>query len=147
MWRAFTIKVGKGIQASQEFGRIINRKNFERLKFLLDDAIEKGASIAYEGQLDKDENFISPYLVTNVCSDMEIMKEEIFGPLLPIVTYKNLEEVPALIKKLEKPLALYILSKSKKNTDFIIQNTSSGGTAVNELMVTSVKPEFTFWRV
>lgn len=142
--QAFYNPDGKGVQTSEEYGRIIDDKNFKRIKELLDDAVQKGAHIALEGEMDESDKFISPYVLTNVNHEMEVMQEEIFGPILPVLTYNAIEEVPGLIKKLEKPLALYILSKNKKNTDYIIENTSAGGTAVNELMVTSVNPYLPF---
>lgn len=134
----------KGIQASNEFARIINDKNWQRIKHLIDDAVEKGATVALKGELDREDKFISPFILTDVTPEMEVMQEEIFGPVLPVMTYKDLKDVPALIKRMDKPLALYILSKNKKNINYLIHHTDAGGTGVNELMVTSINPHLPF---
>lgn len=134
----------KGIQASEQYARIINTKNWSRIKHLLDDAVEKGAKVAVQGGLDEADKFISPFVLTGVTPEMEVMQEEIFGPILPVLTYTDLKQVPTLIKQNEKPLALYILSKNTKNINYLIHHTDAGGTGVNELMVTSINPHLPF---
>jgi aldehyde dehydrogenase (NAD+) len=134
----------EGAKAWTEYGRIINKRNFQRIRELIDDAIQQGADIALAGEMDEENKFISPFVFTGVNYGMRIMQEEIFGPVLPIITFKDIKEVPAMVNKLEKPLALYILSKNKKNIQFILNNTSAGGTVINELMVSSVNPYLPF---
>lgn len=134
----------KGISQSPDYCRIINKKNHSRLTELIDDAISKGAEkISFEDSNPEDK-FIAPTLLLNVNEEMKIMHEEIFGPVLPIITYNDISEVISYINNRPTPLASYIMSSSNKNIKFIIDNTSSGGTVVNELMMTSVNPNLPF---
>jgi len=135
---------GAGIEHSPDYVRIVNQDHFQRLSGLIDQAVEAGADLPIEGNREPDQLFMSPFVITGVTSDMKLMKEEIFGPVLPIVTYKSWKEIPHLIKQYEKPLALYIMSHHKNRTRFILQNTSSGGVGINELLVTIINPALPF---
>lgn len=115
--------------------KIVNSNHFGRLTDLLDKTISAGGKLLYGGEKDGKINFLSPTLISDITIDSPIFKEEIFGPILPILTYSNLEEVIETINKTEKPLALYIFSKSRKNQNYILNNTSSGTTAINETTV------------
>jgi aldehyde dehydrogenase (NAD+) len=134
----------KGINNSAYFGNIINTKNYDRLIELLEDAKEKGAHISDYSLASKENKFIPPVVVANANNSMSIMKEEIFGPLLPIITFESLNDVITQINELPKPLALYIMSKSSKTVDHIINNTSAGNTMVNELMMNVAHPDLPF---
>ncbi|MEM9548461.1 MAG: aldehyde dehydrogenase family protein [Bacteroidota bacterium] len=111
--------------------RMVNEKHFNRVNGYIQDAIEKGAKIEYGGNTDSDTDFIAPTIITDVPKDSTLMTEEIFGPVLPVYGYSDLDEVIQEINSREKPLALYIYSKNKKNTDKIIENTRAGGTCIN----------------
>jgi aldehyde dehydrogenase (NAD+) len=115
--------------------KIVNSNHFGRLTDLLDKTISAGGKLLYGGEKDGKINFLSPTLISDITIDSPIFKEEIFGPILPILTYSNLEEVIETINKTEKPLALYIFSKSRKNQNYILNNTRSGTTAINETTV------------
>jgi aldehyde dehydrogenase (NAD+) len=115
----------------ESIAQIINAQNFSRIKRLLDDAVAKGAKIAVGGTLEEADLTIHPTLLTEVTPDMLIMQEEIFGPIVPVVTYKNINEVITCISSWPKPLALYIYSNSQTNIDKILGRTSSGGVTVN----------------
>ena len=133
-----------GINNSAYFGNIINTKNYDRLIYLIEDAKEKGALVSDYSLASKENKFIPPLVVANANNSMSIMKEEIFGPLLPIITFDTLSEVITQINELPKPLALYIMSKSSKTVDHIINNTSAGNTMVNELMMNVAHPDLPF---
>lgn len=133
-----------GIQNSDHYGRIVSKKHFARIRNLLDDAILKGAKVVIGGQLSEEDLYIAPTVLTNVNEDMLIMDEEIFGPLLPLITYRNIKEVPEIIQRRPKPLALYIQSKRKKTIDYILHNTSAGGTVINEMNVGTINPHLPF---
>ena len=133
-----------GINNSAYFGNIINTKNYDRLIHLIEDAKEKGALVSDYSLASKENKFIPPLVVANANNSMSIMKEEIFGPLLPIITFDTLNEVISQINELPKPLALYIMSKSSKTVDHIINNTSAGNTMVNELMMNVAHPDLPF---
>ena len=115
----------------ESIAQIINSQNFTRIKRLLDDAVAKGARIAVGGTLEEADRTIHPTLLTEVTPEMLIMQEEIFGPIVPVVTYKSIDEVITYISSWPKPLALYVYSNSQTNIDKILSRTSSGGVTVN----------------
>ena len=134
----------KGIDQSKDYGRIINDDNFDRVLALLKDAKEKGAKVEFGGEVNKQDRYIQPTLLSNVNREMKIMQDEIFGPILPVVSYKNKEDVTELLNSFPSPLALYIMSNNKNNTQYFLNHTVAGGTCINELMLTSVNPHLPF---
>lgn len=126
------------------YGKIINQKNYERLKNLSNEAIEKGARIDFGGTFDDANHTINPIILTNVQTGSKVMEEEIFGPILPIITYTHLDKVIEQINNGSKPLALYIFSKNEKNVKHIIKNTSAGGTCVNDVLIHISNPKLPF---
>jgi len=111
--------------------QIVNDQNFARIKKLFDDAVAKGAKVAVGGTLEAADRTVHPTLLTDVTPDMLIMQEEIFGPVVPVMTYRNLDEVIEYIERRDKPLALYIYSNNRNNIDKILNGTSSGGVTIN----------------
>jgi aldehyde dehydrogenase (NAD+) len=134
----------KGIQQSNDYGRIIDEKNFKRLERIVNESVSMGAKILLGGEMDENDKFISPILLDDVSYEMPVMQEELFGPILPIITFKDMAEVPKLINRLEKPLALYIASSKNRNIEYILQHTSAGGTVINDFLVTPVNPHLPF---
>ena len=132
------------IKQSPDYCRIVNNRHHARIKKLVEDAIEKGANVATGCKIDDSENYISPTLLTDVPLESEIMQEEIFGPVLPILKFRDLKEALALVNSKEKPLALYIFSGKQKNIDAVLQNTSAGGTSINETMLHNSQPNLPF---
>lgn len=135
---------GSGIRNSRLYARIVNRKNFLRVRSMIDDAINTGARVLTGGDHDEETLYIEPVLLGNVNHRMRVMQEEIFGPVLPVITYSRREEVVQNIEQLPKPLAMYILSGNSSNTDYYLNHTTAGGTAINELMVTTVNQNLPF---
>ena len=133
-----------GLNNAKDYGRIVDEKNFNRVEKLLQDAIKKGAKIEFGGQFKKDEKFMEPTLLTNVIPEMLVMQEEIFGPLLPIITFDKNSDVINFLQKMPSPLAIYIMSGKKKNIQYFLENTVSGGVGINELMLTPVNPNLPF---
>jgi aldehyde dehydrogenase (NAD+) len=115
----------------ESIAQIVNKGNFARVKALFDDAVAKGATIAVGGELEESDLTIHPTLLTDVTPDMDILKEEIFAPLLPVMTYKTLDEVTDYIEARDKPLALYVYSDNQANVQKVLDRTSSGGVTVN----------------
>lgn len=113
------------------YARIVNQHHYKRVKGYVDDAVSKGATIEAGGNFDGQQDYIAPTLMTNVALNSKLMTEEIFGPVLPVFGYNNIDEVISQINAGEKPLALYIYSKKGKNIKHIIGNTRAGGTCVN----------------
>lgn len=129
---------------SPDLAHIINQRHHKRIKKLLEDAIEKGANIEIGGQVNDENNYFAPTVLTNVPLDSEIMHEEIFGPVLPVFKYKDISEPLATINSKEKPLSMYIFSTSNKNINTLIQNTSAGGTVVNDTLLHVGHPNLPF---
>lgn len=121
---------GKTPQKSEDYPRIVNTKNFDRLTSLL-----KNEKILVGGQTDRKDKYIAPTLVDNPSLDSEIMKGEIFGPISPILTYKEENEIDKIISKYPKPLALYVFSNRKSFAEKIIKRHSFGGGTINDTIV------------
>ena len=134
----------KGIDQSKDYGRIINDTNFDRVQALLEDAKENGAKVEFGGEVNKQDRYIQPTLLSHINMEMKIMQDEIFGPILPVVSFKNKEDVTELLNSFPSPLALYIMSNNKDNTKYFLDHTVAGGTCINELMLTSVNPHLPF---
>lgn len=118
-------------ETSPDYTRMVNERHTVRVERYLQDAVLKGARVVSGGKSDAKRKYIEPTLVVDVPLDSDLMTQEIFGPVLPILTYKKLEEVTQFINARQKPLALYVYSKSSKNIDFLLKNTRAGGTVVN----------------
>ena len=115
----------------ESIAQIVNDQNFARIKTLFDDAVAKGAKIAVGGTLEQADRTIHPTMLTDVTPDMQIMQEEIFAPIVPVLTYKNIDDVIEHISGRGKPLALYIYSNNRNNIDKVLSRTSSGGVTIN----------------
>jgi aldehyde dehydrogenase (NAD+) len=126
---------GNDARQSADYCRVVNNRHFNRLDNLLKEAVEKGANISAGGQTDSSENYVAPTIVTEVNNSMKIMQDEIFGPILPIVSYSTNEEAIAHIHSREKPLALYINSAKESNIKFFMDNSSAGGTVINDCVI------------
>jgi aldehyde dehydrogenase (NAD+) len=118
-------------KASPDLTRIVNVRHAQRVAGLLADALAKGAVVHTGGEVDTANCYVAPTLLDNVAPGSAILAEEIFGPLLPIIAYSDLEQVLAEINAGQKPLALYIWSRTRKNIDRVLLSTSSGGACVN----------------
>lgn len=125
----------KGIDQSPDLARIINLKHYNRLISLLEDSKAKGAKIDFGGNHNPETLYIEPTLVSDVTEEMHISEEEIFGPLLPIVTYSKIEEAISLINKKHKPLALYYFGKENETYSKVIHETSSGNVVMNDCVL------------
>lgn len=118
-------------ETSDSYCRIVNRKHFDRLVSHLEETKTNKGSIVSGGNYNATDNFIEPTLVLDSPEDSKLMQEEIFGPILPVKTYETIEEAVSYVNSKEKPLALYIFSKSKKTINYVLQNTRAGGTCIN----------------
>ncbi|MCC5945072.1 MAG: aldehyde dehydrogenase family protein [Bernardetiaceae bacterium] len=120
---------------SPDYARIVNNHHFERIKNLIADAKGKGAKVHIGGTAIAEQRYIAPTILSNVNEDCQIMKEEIFGPVLPIITYSNVAEAIYSIRKKGKPLALYIFSQDKHRIEEIMAHTTAGGTCINDVLL------------
>ena len=120
---------------SPHLAHIVNARHTSRVKALLDDANDHGARTLIGGGACEADCFIQPTLLDQVPDKSRIMEEEIFGPLLPIIGYRNINEVIDHINQGQKPLALYIYSRNNAHIDNVLTNTVSGGACVNHALM------------
>ncbi|HEH0729895.1 TPA: aldehyde dehydrogenase [Staphylococcus aureus] len=132
---------GQNIQQSPDYGRIVNLKHYHRLTSLLNSA---QMNIVFGGYSDEDERYIEPTLLDHVTNDSAIMQEEIFGPILPILTYQSLDEAIAFIHQRPKPLSLYLFSEDENATQRVINELSFGGGAINDTLMHLANPKLPF---
>lgn len=132
------------IETSEDYGRIVNAKHFSRIKDLLEDAVEKGAEIAFGGNMNEASNYIEPTLLKKVTLNSGVLHEEIFGPVLPILSYRTIDEAIEYINKLPKPLALYAFGGTRVEKERILTETSSGAAVLNDCAVHFVQNNLPF---
>ena len=116
---------------SDSYACMVNDRHFQRVKSYLDDAVSKGAKIHTGGKLDATARYIAPTVVTDVPEDSLLMQEEIFGPVLPVKSYHDLQEAIDFVNARERPLTMSIFSRSRKNTERLLSETRAGGTCIN----------------
>jgi aldehyde dehydrogenase (NAD+) len=121
---------GVNIKENPDFGRIIQKRHFDRLTGLMNEG-----RIVFGGETDEDQLFIAPTIIDELTWDSKIMQGEIFGPVLPILTYENLEDVVTELKKREKPLALYLYTTDENVEEYIIKNLQYGGGCINATLM------------
>ncbi len=121
------------------YGKIVNEKHFDRILALLDDA-----KCVHGGRSDRNTLKIEPTVLDNVTFEDAVMKEEIFGPVLPILTYESLDEVISIVNGGEKPLALYVYSENKRNINKILSTCQFGGGCINDGVVHLATSEMGF---
>lgn len=114
----------------QDFPAIINQRHFQRLSALLSQG-----TVVYGGKTDEKSRMISPTLMIDCPADSELLREEIFGPILPVLTYTDIEEVIRYISQREKPLALYLFTSQKATEHLIIKSLSFGGGTINDTLI------------
>lgn len=123
------LQYGTDVLSNPDYGKIINEKHFERLKTLM-----LGEKVVHGGKFDLNQR-IEPTILDNVELDRPVMDEEIFGPILPVITFKDYDEVKSIIKKYPTPLALYLFSNNKKVVKDITKTIAFGGGCVNDCIM------------
>ena len=116
-------------------GGIVNDRHRQRLAQALAGARQTGATLVSGGAADAASNDFAPTILSGVAPDAQLLQDEIFGPLLPIVPYDDLEEALRFVNEKEKPLALYLFSHDRQVIDRVLAGTSAGGTAINDTVV------------
>lgn len=121
---------GENAINSPDYSRLVNEKAVNRLIGYLDDG-----EIYYGGNYNIEQRYIEPTIMCNIKMDSKIMVEELFGPILPILEYKDINEVISYVNNNEKPLALYYFSESNKDIEKILKSISSGGVTINDTII------------
>lgn len=124
---------------SVDYASIINDKHFERLSSML-----KEGTIAIGGNVDKNKRHIAPTVVTDIDLDHPLMQDEIFGPILPALTFSTLDEALDIVRKFEKPLAFYLFSNSYKTQQRCMNEVQFGGGCINDTVAHLLNPELPF---
>ena len=124
---------------NDDFTSIVNQKHYDRIQGLLEDAKEKGADVVEINPSNEDfsqqpHHKIPPTILLNPSEDMKIMQEEIFGPVLPVKTYKDVSEPVEYINSKDRPLGLYYFGEDNTEKDYVLDNTTSGGVTVNDVI-------------
>ena len=123
------------IENQNDYTSMVNAHHYERMKQYINDAISKGAVVVPLGQNQpKNPHTILTTLILETTEDMDVMKNEIFGPLLPILLYEDLTEVIEYINLHDRPLGLYFFGNKKSEQNYVINNTRSGGVTINDAL-------------
>ena len=128
--KEISMAFGEDPQKSNSYSRIINRKNFERLEKYL-----QGEKILIGGETDSEDNYVAPTVLDEPTVDSQVMQEEIFGPILPVLSYSGEEELERILDIYPDPLALYVFSESKEFLEDLLKKRSFGGGAVNDVVI------------
>ena len=118
---------GNDPEQSIDYPRIINEAHFNRLNSFLGDG-----TVAYGGESNPETNYISPTILDGITWEDSVMKDEIFGPILPVLTYSDLPDIVSQIRRAPRPLALYIFTTNDHTEKYILENVSFGGGAIND---------------
>jgi aldehyde dehydrogenase (NAD+) len=132
---------GADAQGSSSFGRIVNDKHLARLQRLLDGG---AGAVAVGGTVDAAQRYVAPTVTVDPAPDSPVMQEEIFGPILPVLTVEGPEEAKAFITARPKPLALYVFAGDDAVIDSVVDGTSSGGVCVNQTLMHLLPAELPF---
>lgn len=124
------VQYGKSPLTNRNYGKIISQKHFDRIVSLIDNT-----KVLYGGKSNKASLQIEPTIMDKVTFDDAVMGQEIFGPVLPVLTYKNLEEAVSKINSMPHPLALYIFTKNKQNAKYVTSHCGFGGGCINDTIV------------
>lgn len=132
--RAGVTRLYPGIAANAQYASVVSQRHFERLEGLRDDAVKRGATVHPLGDAAaaRSQRILVPTLLTCVDDSMQVMHEEIFGPLLPLVAYDTLDEALTYIEARPHPLALYVFDENRATIDRILEHTHAGGITVND---------------
>jgi len=126
---------GENPQKSEDYSRIVNERHTNRLNTLLERAKKENAEVFTGGTVDLNDCYIAPTIIRNVKKDSALMEDEIFGPLLPVLTFDSMDDAISFINSREKPLAAYLYSNDKKNQDSFLQYVTSGGGCINDNVI------------
>ncbi|WP_195971684.1 aldehyde dehydrogenase [Clostridium thermobutyricum] len=121
---------GKDIKNNEEYPRIIRERDTEKLKEYFNDG-----KIYYGGEYDISDRFIHPTILTDVQANSPVMENEIFGPILPVIEFSNIDEAINFVNSRPKPLALYYFSESSSNIEKVLKDTTSGGVTINDTVI------------
>jgi aldehyde dehydrogenase (NAD+) len=131
-------------EENKDYNYIITERHADRLRMLVSDALTKGAVLEYGGEISSNSRLVRPTILSNVSMDMKIMQEEIFGPLLPIVSVTNHQQMIDCINSHDNALAMYVFSNSSEVVEQFLAQTNNGGVTINDLLINVAHPLLPF---
>lgn len=131
-------------QRSPDFGRIVDDEHLARLAALVTESVAQGARVHVGGESDAPSRYFAPTVLANVTPDMRVMREEIFGPVLPVLAWRDLREARQLARANGKPLASYIFTRDRRVADALLHGIPAGGTLINHTLLHYVSSELPF---
>ena len=136
------------ITENDDYAGVINERHFARLQNYIDDAVAKGAKLTIVGadqtRVSENNRRMPLHILQNVNEDMLVMHEEIFGPILPVMTYSDITEVPDQVEPRRNPLALYYFGKDKTEQEYLLSHVPSGGVCINDITLHYVQEDLPF---
>lgn len=135
---------GRQVAASEDYARLINEQHFARVRALLDDALQRGARAVTGGWHDAPDRLVAPTVLTDVPLDADVMQQEIFGPLLPVIPYDQLSDAVDIIEARTPPLVQYVFGADEALVERVLKETRAGATVVDDTLVHFMHPELPF---
>ena len=136
------------ITENEDYAGIINERHFGRLQSYIDDAVAKGAKLTIVGadktRASEDNRRMPLHILQHVNEDMLVMHEEIFGPILPVMTYSDVAEIPSMIEPRRNPLAMYYFGSDKREQEYLLSHVQSGGVCINDIILHYVQEDLPF---
>ena len=136
------------VTENEDYAGVINERHFARLQNYIDDAVAKGAKLTIVGadqtRASEDNRRMPLHILQNVNEDMLVMHEEIFGPILPIMSYGDITEVPDQVEPRRNPLAMYYFGKDKSEQEYLLSHVPSGGVCINDITLHYVQEDLPF---
>jgi aldehyde dehydrogenase (NAD+) len=135
---------GQDAKSSPDYTRMIDDRAFQRVKGYVDSAVRAGAKVAVGGESDAASRYLAPTVLVDVPENAPVMQDEIFGPVLPVLTYKTPEDAVNFVRARPPPLALYVFARSRREADAVLDGTASGGACVNQTILHLANPDLPF---
>ena len=133
-----------GWASNPEIARLVDAGAFARVKGLVDDAVQRGAKVVVGGTANPAQRYLAPTVLIDVPADAPVLQEEIFGPVLPVVTYRTFDDALAYVRNRPKPLAMYVFSRSGSKVEEALTETTSGGVCINNTLLHLANPGLPF---
>ncbi|HEY1012183.1 MAG TPA: aldehyde dehydrogenase family protein [Herpetosiphonaceae bacterium] len=130
--------------ACADFPRVIDQAGADRLRRLIEDSVAQGARLELGGAVDIEQRYVAPTILSQVTPDQPVMAEEIFGPVLPILAYDDLDEAISYVRGRGKPLAMYVFSNNEPTRERLLRETSAGNTVINNVFINMINPYLPF---
>ncbi len=134
----------RSLSEIKDYSRVVSDRHFNRLESMIKNAVESGADVVHGGKSYAEERLIEPTIIINLPEQSDLLSDEVFGPILPIVEYESIESAIDYINSKDKPLSLYVFTKNSDVTEEILAKTSSGTACINDCVLQFMQPNLPF---